>query len=89
MESHGLPPYALRCPRCDYDLTGAIRANRDRCSECNYQFTLWELRGLHCPDLEGEPRSLSPHEWRIPGSRLLLILAVVLLALLAAVMVGT
>jgi hypothetical protein len=80
--SDHLPPFARACPDCGYDLTGSIDAGRDRCPECGMSFTIDELLMVHLSNGEGEPRSISPHEWTIRGSRLFLICGLALFAIL-------
>ena len=77
MESEKARP----CPVCRYELAATIEAGRNRCPECGWQFTakdLWVL--FEKADAAGMPRSLSPHERRLSGRKLVLgFLALVML----------
>jgi hypothetical protein len=71
---------AARCPRCGYNLSATLAAGADRCPECGLELTA----AILFPP--GQPRTLSPHEWR--GRRALITIALVLAAILLLIAVS-
>lgn len=82
IERADIPDAAKCCPECGYDLRGTIRLDLKNCPECAHRFSKRDLYVLFSrPDPGGEPFSISPHEWRIPGRWLIWALVAVIVVL--------